>query len=31
MILACMTFVVSFGSSVWSTTTIVIAEEFGVS
>jgi hypothetical protein len=31
MILACMTFVVSFGSSVWSTATIVTAEEFGVS
>jgi DHA1 family multidrug resistance protein-like MFS transporter len=30
MILACMTFVVSFGSSVWSTATIVTAEEFGV-
>ncbi|KAM0703148.1 hypothetical protein Q7P35_009086 [Cladosporium inversicolor] len=31
MILACMTFVVSFGSSVWSTATVVTAEEFGVS
>ena len=31
MILACMTFVVSFGSSVWSTATIVTAAEFGVS
>lgn len=31
MILACMTFVVSFGSSVWSTATTVTAEEFGVS
>lgn len=31
MILACMTFVVSFGSSVWSTATTVTATEFGVS
>lgn len=31
MIFACMTFVVSFGSSVWSTATVVTAEEFGVS
>lgn len=31
MVLACMTFVVSFGSSVWSTATTVTAEEFGVS
>lgn len=31
MILACMTFVVSFGSSVFSTATIVTSEEFGVS
>ena len=31
MILACMTFVVSFGSSVWSTATTVTAAQFGVS
>lgn len=31
MILACMTFVVSFGSSVFSTATTVTAQQFGVS
>ncbi|KAK5108664.1 hypothetical protein LTR62_008069 [Meristemomyces frigidus] len=31
MISACMTFVVSFGSSVFSTATVVTAEEFGAS
>jgi DHA1 family multidrug resistance protein-like MFS transporter len=31
MVLSGMTFVVSFASSVWSTTVIVTAEEFGVS
>jgi len=31
MILAFMTFVVSFASSVWSTATVVTAEQFGVS